>query len=775
MHEFRENNWLTNLLRVLAITGTGAVLVREMLVAQPLQQNQYYSFYPLALIAACSIVFLFAFMPAITISSLKKPDVLVPIGLYVTLIELTNATWKGAMDVAISAFQLDYRFFTFSTISGVLTHFVIGTIFTGWMARVLLDHVKTGNVNLLRAFSGISKWYPRTVAVIFFGVSPFLLLVIPLLVSAASGAIWLIIIAIGIGTLIWNLATYGLLVHVLNSPDVRLTQAIREGMQISWANKGKVAVVLVPFLLISGWLVLLGVQFYHVKEKANFFEQESMTMFTQTQINTNFVWTPTFPDSNEWYKGLMKTVKATPLPSIELRFMLLMLILSAALNIKIIGVLLGKDDLSRSESAVHREGGKGAGIAIFACLMIAMIPFEYLSAIGSTDRHTGKQKLKPETEVITVPKVYEGGDVFKKEEIFRREENIPSNVVSAYGVLKTDGVTASATKEEKIVEVTEESDADKLESINEVYAGEMDDESGPEILVAGRNKAYILAADGKLKREFAYGLGKVRFDSIVQDRSMAFARIVDLDGVGKPEIAGYGPFSCSIVNLAGKIVWMYPGKKDVSDVDSLRVGDLDNDGRNEVVVGVDNTIETYSLSGKLLWTTKVKSYGTYYMEIADLDGDGVNEVLTDEEIFDNKGKNIGEIKMSVRGAGFMRQKGERFGSLVFKNNVVGIFDPHDLIGQFEAPYSDKLTVFRAEAMRVRFRKDGEKYFAVAGAASSLFDSAYFKLLYIYDSNRKLVYHESILTNDMGLAVLPNADGSESLLVNGGGKLFKYSM
>jgi len=95
----------------------------------------------------------------------------------------------------------------------------------------------------------------------------------------------------------------------------------------------------------------------------------------------------------------------------------------------------------------------------------------------------------------------------------------------------------------------------------QVYTGELDKEPGVDILAAGDRRAFILAADGKVKKEIDYKLGRHFDGSLMQNRDFPFIEIADLNKDGFPEIAGRGVDACEIKDLSGKTVWKYPPRK----------------------------------------------------------------------------------------------------------------------------------------------------------------------------------------------------------------------
>ena len=120
-----------------------------------------------------------------------------------------------------------------------------------------------------------------------------------------------------------------------------------------------------------------------------------------------------------------------------------------------------------------------------------------------------------------------------------------------------------------------------------------------------------------------------------------------------------------------------------------------------------------------------------------------------------------------------------------------MFDAGGIKGAVEAPLSYRrkteqektdhnnwwLLSHSAKAVYVKMGPKKEKYLAVLVGANDLTDRyGIFNILYIYNPNGILVYHETKRAhNSDSLSVLPNENGTESLLINEGGKLFKYKI
>lgn len=109
----------------------------------------------------------------------------------------------------------------------------------------------------------------------------------------------------------------------------------------------------------------------------------------------------------------------------------------------------------------------------------------------------------------------------------------------------------------------------------------------------------------------------------------------DLDGDGSPEIIALSYFgSVQVADASGRVRFRTRLLFDFA-ISSPAVGDLDGDGKPEIVVGGDfYTLEgaLYALNAKgevlLGWPVRTGSWVRTSPALADLDGDGANEVIT---------------------------------------------------------------------------------------------------------------------------------------------------
>jgi len=150
------------------------------------------------------------------------------------------------------------------------------------------------------------------------------------------------------------------------------------------------------------------------------------------------------------------------------------------------------------------------------------------------------------------------------------------------------------------------------------------DGDGVDEIICGAYDGYIYAMnakDGTIRWEYNLGtkLGMFRF-----------ATPADLDGDGTPEILAPnmdGWLSC--LSAEGKLHWRF--KSEPYRISTASVGDINNDGRLEIVIGTStHHIIALDASGSLLWDRVYKGmdFSRTKPVILDTEGDGAVEIYT---------------------------------------------------------------------------------------------------------------------------------------------------
>ncbi|HEV2914111.1 MAG TPA: hypothetical protein VGX92_12595 [Pyrinomonadaceae bacterium] len=351
----------------------------------------------------------------------------------------------------------------------------------------------------------------------------------------------------------------------------------------------------------------------------------------------------------------------------------------------------------------------------------------------------------------------------------------------------------------------------RLDSIADVSVGQLDGRPGVDIGLAGRFGLTLLDGQGKVKERITYqfekgsiALGPVKLER--EKNSFSQLRVVDIEGDGVCEILGYdGIDGAAIFNHQGRVL-LSRGAYDEgsSSIYEVTAGDLDGDGVLEFIAswGYEpwTGMELFDRFGNSKWRLE-EEYKPGECEVVDVDGDDRAEIVEESsgklKIRDAQGKVLREVQMPVYlwhlslcsrpdGSGPPQNLAVREGSLWLIDLDGKNFS------QFAAPLSEiklekprriiepgipassedyKEQVFRAEGVWVRLKKDQPKYLAVIASFAALDRS----LLYVYDEQGKLVYHEILPEDCDAIAKLPSEnDSREDILVSGKKTVWRYA-
>ncbi|HEY6201225.1 MAG TPA: S8 family serine peptidase [Candidatus Binatia bacterium] len=182
--------------------------------------------------------------------------------------------------------------------------------------------------------------------------------------------------------------------------------------------------------------------------------------------------------------------------------------------------------------------------------------------------------------------------------------------------------------------------------------GDVDGDGVPEIIAPGWNNGVIsmliFSADGQLKRSIPLGFQ----DSAVSGTAPALA---DLDGDGIPEIVVQTDGYITVLRGDGTTFpgwpFYYHGlRRDASPV----VGDVDGDGLPDIVATMIDTSDGYNPKGQVLAFNRngtllsgfpkpiLDTFGTT-PAIADIDGDGRNEIIVTGNFWDGISGNYDKV------------------------------------------------------------------------------------------------------------------------------------
>jgi hypothetical protein len=418
----------------------------------------------------------------------------------------------------------------------------------------------------------------------------------------------------------------------------------------------------------------------------------------------------------------------------------------------------------------------------FKLKYFALIGF-YLFSITCATSYAQTTLDNPQTSKLEVPKVYVGENFFKKREIFRYEKTKAEKAMPM--------VTMATIVGQKPTKIDE--DAFNLNEINAVYAGEIDNEKGTDIVAASYAKAFVLDVNGKVRKTINYNLGTYVRDGEKMEYTLPYISFADVDGDGRVEILGTGAGIGVIFNLEGKTLWRYKAGKEDEEPSAVKAEDVDGDGIKDVIVGIGNRVEVYELAtGKIKWTTvfSESQYSHVYLsdlQIDDFDGDGKKDILTDEVLLSEGRKITKKFEYSFHWQGILLEKNKKPTFLNFGGGKLNFIDINKTaLGSLEAPLSNLkrkprysslpgYNLYRLDAAQAKLFDKDSKYLVVLASANDDEEFEQFKIVYVYNSGGMLVYQETFDAFDAEMSLLPNADGTESLVITDDGKVNIYTV
>jgi hypothetical protein len=222
----------------------------------------------------------------------------------------------------------------------------------------------------------------------------------------------------------------------------------------------------------------------------------------------------------------------------------------------------------------------------------------------------------------------------------------------------------------------------------------------------------------------------------------------------------------------------------MSAADAMAAGPVGPNGTLAFVIGMNGHDGVHFLDVEGQRFRHLECRNVFSVAVADLDGDGDAEVLHSEGAFDSG------IWVRDRDAQPLRRLDTEFTSFslirwpsadsplrligIDGESTVQIVDPcvepdGELLAEYELPeggFADP------EATLVRLDPGAPPFLAVIRTIRATWHRS---ALYVFDSERQLVYHEIFGSPHLGIAVVPAATGgAEDLLVGVGSQLRHYS-
>lgn len=410
----------------------------------------------------------------------------------------------------------------------------------------------------------------------------------------------------------------------------------------------------------------------------------------------------------------------------------------------------------------------------------------------------------PPPEELKQARVLTGGDLLEKKEVYRLPTRNMLNIVV--------GQLGETDEEKKIQWVNSE-----MAKLHSGYSDCYYDAEENEIVFAGQYGATTVERDGGEKRQILFqpATNTVKWGVIEQKAPTPFDEymMTDLDKNGDIEFIGYsGLGGLAVFDHAGNGVWRQGGqtidigkiyenaKKEKPGFNALSVtkaatGDLDGDGRDEIVVLTDTGMLAFNHKGEQLWKHEYEDAGSELL-VEDLDNDGRSEIIElsygPVRIRGNDGKEKTQGQKYEHGvpSGFVVDNGEKkeLNFIDFSGNKISVTDGNNkTLWEADAPLSEVKAksylpseqgeeylskIYDAKVAQVRLDETGKMYTAVLGNYGMKGRA----VLYIYSPDKKLVYNEVLPEESTTIMTIPGEkNGIDELWIGGKHAIWRFTV
>jgi hypothetical protein len=357
-------------LRSVALLGTCAVVVWQLVSLGQIQPHQGWGFLVLAL-AGLAVGLMLRFLLRDSARRLRRHyDVFIPLGLYIPAEALLGylAAIPALATLLTPNWSVRILGLTLSLSLIFVLELVLGIIYAGWVTSLILQavivdsslreglaasgslaeqggYLPQDQVEPLRAIADIRRWFLRVLGAELFGWGVwFLGMVVALALAMAFGGLALILIAVF--SLVWSLASAALLPVVVAEAGVfngrgepaerrSFRAALAQGLRLSWKGKGRWWLPVVLQMILLGSVTYFDISYSSSPSPGSF------TTTTKTSFQANGFWTGGYEDSCRWHTDLMKVVEAEPLPLVTTLLGLLFAVLAIAIKFRIVTDIVG--------------------------------------------------------------------------------------------------------------------------------------------------------------------------------------------------------------------------------------------------------------------------------------------------------------------------------------------------------------------------------------------------------------------------------------------------
>lgn len=307
---------------------------------------------------------------------------------------------------------------------------------------------------------------------------------------------------------------------------------------------------------------------------------------------------------------------------------------------------------------------------------------------------------------------------------------------------------------------------DRLGVISDLVYKELDSKPGLELGVAASNGAVFLEKDYKVKNVILFSSKADHVDFID----------IESDGICEYISRGSWCSDASLIGHTGNTKWTYGGS---SGVDDMAVGDIDNDGIVDFVVGFNGGggVHRVRIDGQKLW--RRKDGNVWHVEVVDTNGDNISEIVHSNAagqmiVRNSEGEILTKKQLNPYFSDFSicRWPGNNSKeyALLAENDTIWLFDFNgNTVLQYYAPYCGNHG--DARGVTVKDAKGTHNLVVVVN-----YHNWERSILYWFDSIGSLIYQEIIPEQSAAIASIEiNQSGKKYLLIGGNGKVWQYEL